>query len=600
MNQIDLNLAVIGNCATAALADRRGRIVWWCYPQLDGDPVFSYLLKGGADQGFTDIQLEGMTRTEARYLRNSAILETILEDDRGNLVRITDFCPRYEFHDRFYRPSLIMRRIEPLNGLPLIRVRMRPTFGYGEESPPAQRGSNHLLYRGDTAIRVTTDVPLSYIVEESAFALDAPMHLIIGPDERIDGPVETIFREQLNRTERYWREWVRGLSVPFEWQEAVIRAAITLKLCSLEETGGIVAALTTSVPEASGSQRNWDYRYSWLRDTYFTVHALNRLGATRTMEGYLRYITTVIATNKKKDIPPLFALTPGRSLPEHFAQHLPGYRNMGPVRIGNEATNQIQNDGYGSVVLALAQFYFDERLPVPGDGMLYDMMEQLAARAAEVALTPDAGLWEFRTRAEIHTHSAAMCWAACDRVARIAARLGKSDRAQHWQGEARRIRQAILAGAWNEELQSFTSSFGGDALDACLLQLHELGLVAADDPRFLGTVAAIERDLLFNGHLKRYKVPDDFGEPEVAFVICRFWYIDALTAIGRKDEARALFEDMLRHRNSFGILSEDIAPQTGEMWGNFPQTYSHVGLIISAMRLSKSWEEAFWRPSVLV
>jgi GH15 family glucan-1,4-alpha-glucosidase len=270
---------------------------------------------------------------------------------------------------------------------------------------------------------------------------------------------------------------------------------------------------------------------------------------------------------------------------------------MGPVRVGNLASRQIQNDTYGSVVLAAAQMFFDRRLPRLGDHALFERLERLGERAAAVALQPDAGLWEFRTRAAVHTHSAVMCWAACDRLAKIAGILGLPDRVTHWQGEAQRLRRVILDKAWNPDLGIYVACFGGDHVDASLLLLQEVGFVAIDDPRFIATVDAITRDLRRNDQLYRYATTDDFGRPETAFTVCTFWYIDALAAIGRRDEAREIFERLLACRNHIGLLSEDVDPATGELWGNFPQTYSMVGLIISAMRLSKSWEEAFWRGS---
>lgn len=597
MKEQSLDLAVIGNSTIAALIDRSGRIVWWCFPRLDGDPIFCRLLAGSEEKGFADVELQNQTGQQSRYLRNSAIMETILTDSHGASLRITDFCPRFKQHGRLYRPPMIMRRIEPVKGLPLIRIRIRPTANYGAELLRPTNGSNHLRYRNeDSAIRVTTDAPSSYIAEETLFTLTQPIHLIIGPDEYFDSAIVPTFHHFMEQTLDYWQEWVRYLAIPFEWQQPVIRAAITLKLCAYEETGGIVAALTTSIPEAPGSQRNWDYRFCWLRDSYFTVQALNRLGATKTMEDFLHYITNIIATNEGSDIKPLHRLVPGLPLEERTIEALAGYRNMGPVRAGNGAWNQIQNDGYGSIILSVAQMFFDERLPFMGDDALFERLEQLGKRALEVALEPDAGLWEFRGRAQIHTHSAALCWAAIDRLGRIASRLGHQERAAYWSEHAIQLRQTILERAWNDKRKSFVSAFEGNALDASLLQLPELGLISYQDPRFLKTLEHIEKELSFGGHLKRYAEADDFGVPDVAFTICRFWYIEALTAVGRKTEARDHFIDMLAHRNHFGLLSEDIHPQNGELWGNIPQTYSMVGLILSALRLSKGWEDELWRP----
>lgn len=242
---------------------------------------------------------------------------------------------------------------------------------------------------------------------------------------------------------------------------------------------------------------------------------------------------------------------------------LRGYRGMGPVRQGNAAYSQRQNDTYGSIVLAVAQMFFDKRLPRQGDIALFEQLEGLGEMAAQLALTPDAGLWEFRGRARVHTHSAAMCWAACRRLSKIAGGFGLDQKVAYWREHADRIRKAILDQAWNPELNSFVESFNGSDLDASLLLLQEIGFVGADDPRFLGTVEAVGQHLKRGSHLMRYIAPDDFGLPHNAFSICTFWYVDALAAIGRRDEAREIFEGLLASRNHLGLLSEDLDTQTG-------------------------------------
>jgi GH15 family glucan-1,4-alpha-glucosidase len=300
-----------------------------------------------------------------------------------------------------------------------------------------------------------------------------------------------------------------------------------------------------------------------------------------------------VASAEEGYLQPVYGIARERRLDESKVASLKGYRGMGPVRVGNHAYTQVQNDGYGSVVLACAQSFFDERLSHPGDAALFRRLERLGEHAVRLWNQPDAGLWEYRTRENVHTFSSIMCWAACDRLARIAARMDFGERRSYWRGHAEHIRAEIIERAWNAELGSFVESFGSDEIDASLLLLPELGFIAADDPRFLGTLALIEKRLRRGPYMFRYAASDDFGEPETAFNVCTFWYIDALTAVGRRDEARELFENMLAHRNPLGLLSEDMDPASGELWGNFPQTYSMVGLIHSAMRLSKPWEEAF-------
>jgi GH15 family glucan-1,4-alpha-glucosidase len=588
-----LDLAAIGNCVVSALIDRKGRYVWHCYPRLDADPIFCTLLDE-EQGGFMDVEVENLADCTQAYLGNTPILRTVLTDGNGASVRITDFAPRFKQYGRMYRPAMLLRRIEPEARNCRIRIRVQPRFDYGANKPATTVGSNHMrFWSDDNIVRLTTDGPITYIAEEHWFILDRPITVILASDETISGSIAGIARDFLERTEEYWVEWVRYLSVPFEWQDAVIRAAVTLKLCSFEESGGIVAAMTTSIPEGPEPGRNWDYRFCWIRDAYFVVQALNRLGATLTMENFIRYITNVAAIDPDGELKPVYGIIPGAPMTERIIPNLPGYRGLGPVRVGNAAALQTQNDGYGNVILAAAQMFFDKRLPRPGDVELFERLEKLGAHAAKVAFDPDAGLWEFRGRARTHTYSTVMCWAACDRLAKIADWLGELDRATHWRTVAAQIREETLKRAWNEGRGCFTESLGGTDVDASLLLLAELGFVRADDPRFLGTLAVIEKELKRGHNIFRYAVPDDFGMPTTAFNICTFWYIDALSATGRRDEARAMFEELLSRRNHVGLLSEDVDPASGDLWGNFPQTYSMVGIIVSAMRLSRSWEDAF-------
>ncbi|WP_323718452.1 glycoside hydrolase family 15 protein [Paracoccus aminovorans] len=590
----NLDRGIIGNAGLAALIDDQGGLDWMCAPRMDGDPVFCGLL--GAGEGDGDgcwrFRLSGQRDSSQSYQRNTAVLETILTDDEGNRARIIDFAPRFVMAGRIFRGHSVVRIVEPLSGTPRLTVSLRPRFDYGLQRPEVTRGTNHVRYvLGPQVMRLTTDAPVEYVLSETPFLLEHPLAFILGPDESLSDHPMAIARRFLRDTRRYWLDWVRSLALPADFQEVVIRAAITLKLCSNEETGAIVAALTTSIPEYGASGRTWDYRCCWLRDSYFTVQALNSLNATRTMENYLVYVSNLAAGSESGYMQPLFGLGLERSLDEHIVPGLPGYRGLGPVRRGNAAWTQVQNDGYGSVILAAIQCFFDERLPDMGDEGLFRRLERLGAEAEARWNQPDAGLWEFRTRAEIHTHSALMCWAACDRLARIARKLGLTPDEARWRASAERIRSAILEQGWNHDRGCFVATFGGDEVDASLLLMAQTGFIAAEDPRFLATVAACEADLRFGNHLYRYRRPDDFGAPETAFTACTFWLIDALVRTGRGDEARGIFDDILSRRNHLGLLSEGVHVESGELWGNFPQTYSMVGLINTAMALSRRWED---------
>ncbi|KAF1698827.1 glycoside hydrolase family 15 protein [Pseudoxanthomonas suwonensis] len=592
VHEANLELGVIGNGSFGALVDKRGRVVWSCLPAFDGDPAFCALLQPREQEGgdFT-IELEEFERSEQRYEPNTAILRTILHDRRGGSLEIVDFAPRWRQNGRLYRPVSIIRRITPLSGNPRIRVRLRPLADWGARVPESTWGSNHMRWLlPQFTLRLSTDVPVRFVRDGLPFVLTHRMHLVLGPDEPMGRTLVGYVDEALTRTREYWFEWVRYLSIPLEWQDAVIRSAITLKLCQYEDSGAIIAAMTTSIPEAPGTTRNWDYRYCWLRDAAFVVRALNRLGATRTMEEFLRYIFNLASHDGS--LQPLYGIGFEDRLDEVEVPSLAGYRGMGPVRRGNLAWIQKQHDVYGSVVLASTQLFFDQRLADPGDEHTFARLEPLGERAFALYEVPDAGLWEFRGRAEVHTYTAAMCWAGCDRLAKIAAQLGLQERVDYWRLRANTIRKVTLERAWRPDANHFSASFQSDYLDASLLLLADIGFIEAHDPRYVATVEAIGRELRHGDGVFRYVAPDDFGAPETSFTICTFWYIDALAAIGRMDEARELFERVLARRNHLGLLSEDMAFEDGEGWGNFPQTYSHVGLIIAAMRLSRSWQEA--------
>jgi GH15 family glucan-1,4-alpha-glucosidase len=590
-----LELWPIGNCQVSGLIDERAALVWGCVPRVDGDPVFCALLNGDKqDVGVWRFELVGQVRATQHYERNTPVLVTRLEAEDGSAVEITDFCPRFERSGRMYRPIAFARTVRPVAGSPRLKVVLTPMRGYGAEPAETTSGTNHIRYLvGDQAMRLSTDAPVGYILEQRPYRVESDQHFFLGPDEPFVGNLRAELRQAEDQTRKYWRLWVRGLATPFEWQDEVIRAAITLKLCQHEETGAIVAALTTSIPEAPGSERNWDYRYCWIRDSYYTVQALNRLGALDVLEKYLAYLRNIIDESKDGRIQPLYSVMGVAELDESIAAHLDGYRGMGPVRVGNAAYTQVQYDCYGQIVLPTVQGFFDRRLLRMADERDFASLEEVGEMAWKKHDQPDAGLWEFRTRQQVHTYSAVMSWAACDRLANVAAHLGKADRARLWRERAEHIRETIEARAWvpdkHEGEGYFGASFETPYLDASLLQLVDLRFLQPDDPRMQATFRRIETDLRRGEHMLRYAREDDFGAPETAFNICTFWLIEALHMAKRDDEARALFETMLGHTTRAGLLSEDMDFETGELWGNYPQTYSLVGVINCAGLLSKSW-----------
>ncbi|MBQ0917787.1 glycoside hydrolase family 15 protein [Hydrogenophaga aromaticivorans] len=586
-----LSLGVVGNCAFSALIDPHGRVVWSCLPRFDGDPVFHALLGGEDGAGAFAIEIEHLDKARQYYDPNTAVLHTELWDTQGQGILITDFAPRFPSRGRFFRPTMLVRRVRPLQGAPRVRVSLTPRFNWGAETPTITSGSNHIRYVGEQqTLRLHTDASVSHVLSHQPFLLTRELNFLLGPDETLEGGVGETARHFEQETLTYWRGWSQRLALPLEWQEAVIRAAITLKLSMFEDTGAIVAAMTTSIPEAPGTQRNWDYRYCWLRDAFFVVRALNSLAEVGTMEDYLRWLSNAVVGSNGGHVQPLFGIGLERDLPERICKNLPGYRGMGPVRVGNQAHEHFQHDVYGNIVLGAAQAFHDRRLLNPAGLAEFKQLEAAGEKAVLIFDQPDAGMWELRTRARVHTSSALMCWAACDRLAKIALTLQQGERAAYWQQHARAMRERILRESWSEERQAFAAAFGAHDLDASVLLMAEVGFIDPMDPRFIATLDALEKNLCDGPYMRRYDAADDFGKPEVAFNICTFWRIDALARVGRVDEARAIFETMLRARNPLGMLSEDTHATTGEMWGNYPQTYSMVGIINAAVRLSAAWD----------
>jgi len=589
-----LELGAIGNCGISALVNKVGRIVWCCMPRFDSDPVFHALLNsadGVPDAGSFAIEIENFAHSDQAYDPCTAILRTRLFSTDGTAIEITDFAPRFFNRDRIFRPAQIVRRVRVLQGTPRIRIAVQPLGRWGTATPTLTHGSNHVRFVGpDQTFRLTTNAPITYLDKQSWFALHTPVSLLFGPDETLAGGIEETARDFEEQTSLYWRTWTRRLALPLEWQDAVIRAAITLKLCQFEDTGAIIAAMTTSIPEAPNSQRNWDYRYCWLRDAFFVVRALNSLSEVGTMEDYLRWLNDVMRGASGGHVQPLYGIGLERELPESVLTHLAGYRGMGPVRVGNQAAEHFQHDVYGNIVLGAAQAFHDHRLFRRADASDFVLLESMGEQAWLLHNQPDAGMWELRTRSRIHTSSSLMCWAACDRLAKIARTLGSTDRADFWGQRATTIRDTILANAWSDQRKAFVESFGGKDLDASVLLMAEVGFIDPRDPRFVSTVEALEASLCDGPFMRRYEAPDDFGLPETAFNVCSFWRIDALARIGRTAQAREIFEALLASRNHLGLLSEDLHTSSGELWGNFPQTYSMVGVINGAVRLSAPWD----------
>ncbi|GMU58450.1 MAG: glycosyl hydrolase [Myxococcaceae bacterium] len=582
-------LGLIGNCQISALVRSDGAIVWACMPRFDSPPIFGALLD---DEGgrFTISPAEGGKGTQ-RYLPNTNVLETRFETPTGTF-RVLDFAPRFQLYERSFRPTKLVRIVEPLSGTPRIRVACAPVLGWSKATPSRDLGSHHVAWRGyDAELRLTTDAPLTYVNGEP-FALTGKRHFVLAWSAPVEEPLAPLCGRFLDETVHYWQRWVKHCDIPPAYQTQVIRSALALKLHCFEDTGAIVAAMTTSLPEAPGSGRTWDYRYCWLRDAFYVLDAFHLLGQFEEREQFLNFLVSVAtAAGDDLALAPLYRIDGSSELDEKILDHWRGFQGEGPVRVGNAAARHLQHDVFGEMVLALTPLFLDERFREQASPQVLDLVTRLARKAVRVAGTPDAGIWELRSEWRPQTFSSLMCWAAADRMQRIA-RQHRPEDAPEFQRDAERLREEILREAVDPVRGCLVADYRGKEVDAALLQAITLRLLPLDDRRVHATIDAVRADLdLGGGWLRRYRTNDGFGVPEVAFTLCTFWLIEALARVGRHDEARALVAKVAEVKAPLGLLAEDVAPATGVMWGNFPQAYSHVGLIHAAFAASPSWSE---------
>lgn len=581
------DLGLIGNCQLSALVSRTGSIVWACMPRFDSPPIFGALLDPAGGQ-FSIGSVDGLPGSQ-RYLPNTNVLETRFDGADG-AFRVLDFAPRFIQYERSFRPTKLIRIVEPLEGTPRLRVTCDPILGWSRARPDREAGSHHIAFKGfDAHVRLTTDAPLSYLNGEP-WALTERKHFVLSWGAPVEEPLLPLCARFLRETTRYWQTWVKHCDVPSIFQEEVIRSALALKLHCFEDTGAIVAALTTSIPEAPGSGRTWDYRYCWLRDSFYTLGAFRLLGHFEEREQFLQYLLNIASSSRELELAPLYAID-GKPCPaEQILDHWAGFHGEGPVRIGNGAATHQQHDVFGEMVLALTPMFLDARFRDQITPPLLDLVERLARRAIGVAGKPDAGIWEYRSNWRPQTFSSLMCWAAADRASRIAKRHRPESSAE-LEAAAAKIRADLLQYGVDSTRGCLTADYGGSEVDAALLQAVTLHLLPPDDPRMRATVDAVRADLEHAGWLRRYRTKDDFGVPAVAFTLCTFWLVEALARLGRVEEARLVMERVRDVHAPLGLLSEDIDPVTGQMWGNYPQAYSHVGLIHGAFAVAPRWPE---------
>lgn len=582
MTPIELHHGAIGNGRVIGLVGPDTSLDWLCLPRFDSPSVFARLLDREAGGSWT---FEGGERweTTSAYVRNTNVVRTEVATVDGGL-EVIDFAPRLLRGLRVEAPVEVCRILRPIRGVPRVRTVFDPRPDYGRARPElVPSGSGLDVLGGATRLHLSTNVPAAYVHDRAWFRVDRPLFFVLaaGRPSTIDSVPAA--ESALDETVRGWRAWAQTCALPSFAAEVVLRSALCLKLHAFADTGAIVAAATTSVPEAIGSGRTWDYRYCWIRDAAFVVEALRRLSHLAEGQHFVRFLRDVADAGP---LQPVYSVTGQRDLHEVILPHLAGYDGAGRVRIGNAAHHQQQHDVAGELVLCFETILTDPRV-VHDDQTVGALVERLVAEAMAASEREDTGLWEYRTQPRHYTFSKAMCWVAAHRGARLAEALGLDGRAGRWRSWADAERERILDRAFNAELGFFTQALDGAHPDASNLLLPTLGLVEATDPRFRSTVRAYEERLVDHGLMLRYRHPDDFGDTTSAFSICSFWWVEALAMMGEVDRAVEIFTRLLDHANPFGLYSEDIEPATGRLLGNFPQAYTHVGLINAAITIGE-------------
>ncbi|HEY9048176.1 MAG TPA: glycoside hydrolase family 15 protein [Ohtaekwangia sp.] len=577
------NLGIIGNCSYLGYIDLAANIRWLCLPRFDSSFLFGSLLDSKKGGEFSVTPVGGYTSRQY-YFDNTNVLCTEFQCAEGKF-RVIDCAPRFFQFERFFKPLMIVRKIERLEGNPVVKVICKPVGNYGEMTPQVAMASNHLRYMDfEMQARLTTDLPLSYIMEQQPFVLDQTQYLVFTYGEPLEAPLKATAEDFINKTVRHWQTWIKSTYIPDIYQEQIIRSALVLKLHQYEDTGGIIASGTTSLPEHNGSVRTWDYRYCWFRDSYYTLKAFNEMGHFDELERYFNYIQNILMRDGDR-MQPLYSITGQKELEE---RHIPleGYLQNQPVRIGNKAYLQIQNDVYGQVLVGLQPLFTDKRLTYIKRSSYKPMVNRLLDWIEKTMDEPDAGLWEFRNIKQVHTYTLLFHWAGCQAACKIANSMTDGDLVQRAK-ILEKMASDRLEKCYDPQREVYTQAMGAEHLDASTLKLITMNYLDPRSERAKKHLKALE-DLLKTdqGLFYRYVHQDDFGKPEATFLVCAFWYVDALACVGRIDDAVKTLDTILTFANHLGIFSEDVGLD-GSQWGNYPQTYSHVGLINAAFRISK-------------
>jgi len=582
-----LSYAAFGNGRVIGLVGPTSAIDWLCMPRFDSPSVFGALLDPTVGGRFRVLSRGAEVVGRVSYLRNTNVARVEFTDG-GATWEIVDFAPRIPNGLDVECPIETIRVIRPIAGHPRLAIDLDPRPDYGRVQPSwSPDGGGVLLEWNGGVLDIATNLPAPYLRNGQEFVLSQPVFISLRYGRRLTRPSMAEVQFQLDLTVEGWRRWAKTCALPTFAPEAVLRSALCLKLHAYHDTGAIIAAATTSIPEELGTERTWDYRYCWLRDAAFVVEALRRLSHLGEGEQLLVFLRDLVEGGP---LQPVYGIGGERNFPETMLSHLAGYQGNGYVRIGNAASLQAQHDLMGEVVLCLETLLTDARIAYDEPRAFFPLVKRMVEDSIRLAPVPDTGIWEFRTMLKNHTFSRAMCWVAIQRGALLADRFGYLTEAKTWHEIAERERATVLERAYRPDLGYFTQALDGSFPDAANLLLPTIGLVDARDPRFVSTVEATGRLLTRNGLVYRYRNPDDFGQPSSTFTICSFWYAEALALVGRLEEAIEVFEHLLSFANPVGLFSEDIDPETGNLLGNFPQAYTHVGLIHAAMTIGELLE----------
>jgi GH15 family glucan-1,4-alpha-glucosidase len=583
------DMGIIGNCAYLALINSRASVSWLCWPRFDSSPKFGSLLDEQQGGDFQVASADAQATTNQYYVENTNVLVTEFHAKDG-VFKVIDFAPRFYQYERFFKPLMLFRKIERVSGNPKVIVNCDPKDSFNQASSETKTGSNHIRYEGfEQPMRLTASMGLTYILEKKAFTLTRNEYLALSFGVPLEAPLDSVTEEFYHKTVHYWRNWVQHSTVPALAQQQVIRSSLVLKLHQYEDTGAIIASATTSLPESPGSGRNWDYRYCWMRDTFYTLAALRNIGHGQEMAEYAHYIENLPVSAEGR-YQPLYSISTNPDIDE---KELPlrGYQQNGPVRVGNQAREHIQNDVYGQILVSLMPLYTDNRFIGNGYETNSQLINNLLNQIEKTMDEPDAGLWEFRNISQQHCYTFLFHWAG----AKAAIQIGKAvnDDALLSRGEKLvKLAEHKIEQCYDPEIGAYYQAIGNKNFDASLLQLITMNYLDPGSEKAKSHLQALEKELKGrNGLFFRYKHEDDFGMPETTFLICAFWYVEALACVGRLDEAIEVFEELVQYGNHLGLLSEDVHEINGSQWGNFPQAYSHVGLMNAAFRIARKLDK---------